>query len=82
MSHIPVSQQEVENIKLLLSKGLSTAEICKITGRSDITVRRIAKGQMDNRFNSQPKNDELRELITQVFDLLAKIEERLGDCHD
>lgn len=77
MSHVPVSKQEVDNIKLLLLKGLTTPEICKITGRSDITVQRIAKGRMDNRFNSQPENGELKELIAKTLDLLAKIDEKL-----
>jgi IS30 family transposase len=85
MNHTPVSAKEVDNIKLLLSKGLDTAEICTITGRSHQTINRVAAGKFDNKFAKEPEkvetkatqavsSDELREFIAKALDLLAKIE--------
>lgn len=84
MNHTPVSEKEVGTIKLLLSKGLRTDEICSITGRSHQTISRVACGKFDDKFcekaeqaATQTVNDELRELISKVLDSLARIEEIL-----
>jgi hypothetical protein len=84
MNHTPVSSKEVSTIKLLLSKGLRTDEICSITSRSHQTISRVACGKFDDKFCekperavTQPANDELRELISKTLDSLARIEEFL-----
>jgi hypothetical protein len=85
MNHTPVSKKEVSNIKLLISRGLSTAEICAVTNRSHQTISRVASGKFDDKFVREPEkvepkatqavsSDELREFISKSLDLLAKIE--------
>jgi hypothetical protein len=90
MNHTPVSPKEVDTVKLLLSKGLSTAEICAVTSRSHQTISRIASGKFDDKFlylskpeKSEPKvtqivsSDEMREFMQKALDLLVKIEEAM-----
>lgn len=73
-----VNANEVANIKLLLKKGLSTAEICNITGRSDTTVGRVRNGKYDYMETPEKSaNLEITALFEQVLDLLAKIETKL-----
>ena len=85
MNHAPVSKKEVDTIKLLLSKGLDTAEICEVTGRSHQTISRVATGKFDDKFYENyglsklkpTSKDELQRLISAVLDSLVKIEEYL-----
>ncbi len=75
-----VSKEEIQTIKLLLSKGLTRKQICWVTGRSHATVDRVANGQFDERLKSPVKktsNDDLHSLILKTFDLLAEIEEKI-----
>lgn len=75
-----VSKEEIQTIKLLLSKGLTRKQICWVTGRSPATVDRVARGQFDERLKSPVKktsNDDLHSLILKTFDLLAEIEEKI-----
>jgi len=72
-----MKSQEVENIKLLLSKGLSKKEICQITGRSDKTISRVKKGCYDEPAKTDSRFDELSDLMKQHLELLIRIDEVL-----
>jgi len=76
--HAPVNQKEIDTIKLLLSKGLDTSEIVSVTGRSRITVRRVARGLYDK--PKEGKKDrfvELKDLMQKNLETLIKIDEFL-----
>lgn len=77
----PVSKKEVETIKLLISRGFHSSEIRSITNRSKETVRRVARGEFDEKFEKPvetfPK-DELTALLEKTFELLVKIEEKIS----
>lgn len=55
----PLSKKEVQNIKLLLNKGLDVADICEVTGRSRRTIERIKKGERD--YLLEPKKELPKE---------------------
>lgn len=76
--HTPINQKEIDTIKLLLSKGLDTSEIVSVTGRSRITVQRVARGLYDK--PKEVKKDsfvELKDLMQKNLEMLIKIDEFL-----
>ena len=74
-----VTQKEVENIKLLLTKGLTAQETAGIVKRDKSTVQRVARGCYDNRFNKpvekteKPPLTEIYDLLWQALELLEKV---------
>lgn len=73
-----ITENDIETIKLLTSKGLSKKQIENVTKRSYPTIVKVQNGEFDNKFNKvSPPTNDLRNLITQALDILAKIEEKL-----
>lgn len=83
----PLSKKEVQNIKLLLNKGLDVADIIAVTGKSRATIKRIEKGERDYLLEDKKKlpkenpkaeyNHELAKAYNLIWNALV-ILEKLG----
>ena len=71
-----VTQQEVENIKLLLSKGLTRPEVCKITGRSFDTIRRVVEGAYDKKEKEEINLEVLYNHLWAALEIIDKFREK------
>ncbi|MCK9477963.1 MAG: helix-turn-helix domain-containing protein [Firmicutes bacterium] len=75
-----IVKEDIDNIKLLGEKGLSPAEIVKITKWSRSTVARALSGYYDARFaekkeeQKQTASEELKDLMAKNLEILIKID--------
>jgi IS30 family transposase len=77
MGYPLIKQKEIENIKLLLSKGLTTKDITTITGRSKSTIERVARGEYDTPESTDNNLEALKDLMQRNLETLVKIDEVL-----
>jgi IS30 family transposase len=77
MGYPLIKQKEIENIKLLLSKGLTTKEIMGITGRSKSTIERVKRGEYDKPQSTDNNLEALKDLMQKNLETLVKIDEVL-----
>ena len=72
-----VKKRDVEQVKLLISKGLSNLEICDITGWSTATVERIKAGKFDTMLEPAKAVvdiGKLKDLMQNNLETLIKID--------
>ena len=75
-----VTQNEIDKIKLLSSKGLSNKEIQDVTGWSAVTINRANRGHYDKKPVPKIETDSLKDLMAKNLETLIKIDELLRSC--
>lgn len=79
----PISEIDVKNIQLMLTRGFKTSEIAKIIGCSDHTVTRVKNGTHALLRPKTPKpiekqSGDLKTKLDAIIELLKEIKSSWG----